>query len=259
MRELPFSSASTGFAKSLRIFAGGADNGAMVHRTGSAIASGLIELLAKDGYRGGRSETGRQFSVRIGGSRPTDTLSVSDEAKQAGINRLAQTETLEPTISAVTAAPSATIQPPRERQPEALRTPPPPIQQGGSSQSGRSRGDVNNDGIVDDADLTLVIQGMGQKVATADVTGDGVVDDKDSEVVLNNFGEQITRADNSRDDGGVSKLTGDLSGDGVVDDADLTIAIIAARNRDLSGDVNGDGRLDQSDLQMLLDHYGRTV
>ncbi len=53
-------------------------------------------------------------------------------------------------------------------------------------------GDVNRDGVVDDADLLLVLFDFGQQSSCADVTMDGIVDDADLLVVLFNFGLQCT-------------------------------------------------------------------
>jgi hypothetical protein len=50
-------------------------------------------------------------------------------------------------------------------------------------------GDVNNDGIVDDADLLQVLFAFGaSECSPADVNGDGIVDDADLLTVLFNFG-----------------------------------------------------------------------
>ncbi len=51
-------------------------------------------------------------------------------------------------------------------------------------------GDVNNDDVIDDADLLGVLFEFGQTNSSADVNGDGVVDDADLLMVLFNFGEQ---------------------------------------------------------------------
>lgn len=49
-------------------------------------------------------------------------------------------------------------------------------------------GDVNNDDIIDDADLLQILFAFGGSDFDADVNGDGVVDDADLLVVLFNFG-----------------------------------------------------------------------
>jgi len=50
-------------------------------------------------------------------------------------------------------------------------------------------GDVNSDGIVDDADLLSVLFAFGaSECSPADVNGDGIVDDADLLTVLFNFG-----------------------------------------------------------------------
>ncbi|CUU37539.1 hypothetical protein DCOP10_12083 [Armatimonadetes bacterium DC] len=51
-----------------------------------------------------------------------------------------------------------------------------------------SKGDVNLDGLVDDADLLGVLFAFGGSGGTEDVNGDGVVDDADLLTVLFNFG-----------------------------------------------------------------------
>lgn len=49
-------------------------------------------------------------------------------------------------------------------------------------------GDVNNDDIIDDADLLQILFAFGSNNFEADVNGDGVVDDADLLLVLFNFG-----------------------------------------------------------------------
>jgi len=49
-------------------------------------------------------------------------------------------------------------------------------------------GDVNNDDIIDDADLLAVLFAFGSNDFEADANGDGVVDDADLLLVLFNFG-----------------------------------------------------------------------
>lgn len=51
-----------------------------------------------------------------------------------------------------------------------------------------SQGDVNLDGLVDDADLLAVLFAFGSDDPAADVNGDGLVDDADLLTVLFNFG-----------------------------------------------------------------------
>jgi len=51
-----------------------------------------------------------------------------------------------------------------------------------------SKGDVNLDGIVDDADLLAILFAFGSSDAAVDVNSDGVVDDADLLTVLFNFG-----------------------------------------------------------------------
>jgi hypothetical protein len=51
-----------------------------------------------------------------------------------------------------------------------------------------SKGDVNLDGIVDDADLLAILFAFGSSDAAVDVNSDGIVDDADLLTVLFNFG-----------------------------------------------------------------------
>ncbi|MFN7018948.1 MAG: hypothetical protein ACK4RG_06695, partial [Fimbriimonadales bacterium] len=51
-----------------------------------------------------------------------------------------------------------------------------------------SQGDVNLDGVVDDADLLAILFEFGSSNAAVDVNSDGVVDDADLLTVLFNFG-----------------------------------------------------------------------
>ncbi len=55
-----------------------------------------------------------------------------------------------------------------------------------------SAGDVNLDGIVDDADLLQILFDFGSDNPASDVNGDGVVDDADLLTVLFNFGSSPT-------------------------------------------------------------------
>jgi len=56
-------------------------------------------------------------------------------------------------------------------------------------------GDVNRDGMIDDADLLQVLFDFGQETSCADVTMDGTVDDADLLVVLFNFGQNCASAE----------------------------------------------------------------
>ncbi len=49
-------------------------------------------------------------------------------------------------------------------------------------------GDVNNDDVIDDADLLQVLFAFGSSDPASDVNGDGVVDDADLLIILFNFG-----------------------------------------------------------------------
>jgi TolB protein len=56
-------------------------------------------------------------------------------------------------------------------------------------------GDVNRDGMIDDADLLQVLFDFGQETSCADVTMDDTVDDADLLVVLFNFGQDCASAE----------------------------------------------------------------
>ncbi|MFN7019624.1 MAG: hypothetical protein ACK4RG_10210, partial [Fimbriimonadales bacterium] len=49
-------------------------------------------------------------------------------------------------------------------------------------------GDLNNDDVIDDADLLAVLFAFGSADPDADVNGDGIVDDADLLIILFNFG-----------------------------------------------------------------------
>ncbi len=49
-------------------------------------------------------------------------------------------------------------------------------------------GDLNNDDVIDDADLLAVLFAFGSADSDADVNGDGIVDDADLLIILFNFG-----------------------------------------------------------------------
>jgi hypothetical protein len=49
-------------------------------------------------------------------------------------------------------------------------------------------GDLNNDDVIDDADLLMVLFAFGSSDPESDVNGDGIVDDADLLIILFNFG-----------------------------------------------------------------------
>ncbi|MSR42076.1 MAG: hypothetical protein EXS10_09295 [Phycisphaerales bacterium] len=48
-------------------------------------------------------------------------------------------------------------------------------------------GDLNDDGIIDAADLSILLSGWGNPKSGADINGDGVVDAEDLTILLSNW------------------------------------------------------------------------
>jgi hypothetical protein len=114
----------------------------------------------------------------------------------------------------------------------------------------RVPGDVNNDGKVDAADLSVVLKNQGHTGGRSlgDLTGDGQIDIQDYQLLEQDFGRT-----------GFAPLLGDANGDGVVDGADMKVLLSHAGKFGgiAQGDFDGDGRIDFSDFQVLEQNYGR--
>lgn len=108
-------------------------------------------------------------------------------------------------------------------------------------------GDVNGDGVVNLADLNLVLANFATPGTDGDANGDGVVDLADLNLVLANFA------------GGGSmppEVPGDVNGDGLVDLGDLNLVLANFGASTPDGDANGDGTVDLNDLNVVLANFG---
>jgi parallel beta-helix repeat protein len=57
-----------------------------------------------------------------------------------------------------------------------------------STQSSVTYGDLNNDGVVNNADLTILLTNYGSSTASADINGDGTVNVYDLSILLSHYG-----------------------------------------------------------------------
>ena len=67
------------------------------------------------------------------------------------------------------------------------------VDRGAYEFTGTCTGDVNGDGVIDLADLTIVLSNFGQNVPFGDANGDGVVDLVDLNIVLAAFGQPCSK------------------------------------------------------------------
>ena len=111
------------------------------------------------------------------------------------------------------------------------------------------KGDLNNNGGIDVGDYFFVNVSYGStcgKRLVGDVDGSGLVDSTDLGIVLG--------------DVGTSETVSDINGDGKVTDADLDLLEAnwgATLGRRLLGDVNGDNVVSIQDLSEVLSEWGK--
>ncbi len=144
-------------------------------------------------------------------------------------------------------------------------------------------GDLNQDGIVDQADVDIVQANWGQSDPNylgywlfGDPSGDGTVGQEDLDIVTANLGKGPGAWTFTRDDlvwmeftdpaittlDALQLLPGDANGDGVVDVGDLGILAgswQATAAEWANGDFTGDGNVDVGDLGVLAGHWGQEV
>jgi hypothetical protein len=116
-------------------------------------------------------------------------------------------------------------------------------------------GDANGDGVVDDADATIVASHWRAAVAggaaDGDFNDDGVVDDKDSSILAAHWTQSI-----------LPPVLGDANGDGLVNDADASILAAhwhsASSGGAADGDFNNDGTVNDKDASILAAHWTTT-
>jgi hypothetical protein len=121
-------------------------------------------------------------------------------------------------------------------------------------------GDINEDGWVDETDLTLVQDAYGHDCSgnpltpipgggVGDLNNDCVVDQEDLAILLSDYGPCPPPPVEDPNQRCISDLNGDL----VVDDADLDILL--AHYDTVLGDVDGNGVVNQADLDRVLAAY----
>jgi Ca2+-binding EF-hand superfamily protein len=120
-----------------------------------------------------------------------------------------------------------------------------------------SIGDVNRDGVIDQADIALIQASFGSHAEVgnwnpdADINGDGVVNQTDLSIAQSNFGKTF-------------HSLGDVNGDGVIDQTDLALIQAAfgshpgSANWNPACDLNGDGKVDIRDVAVCEAHQGWT-
>ncbi|MDB5319232.1 MAG: hypothetical protein JWN40_863, partial [Phycisphaerales bacterium] len=114
----------------------------------------------------------------------------------------------------------------------------------------RVPGDVNNDGKVDAADLSITLKNIGHTGGRSlgDLNGDGQIDIQDFQILEQNFGHT-----------GFAPLLGDATGDGTVNGADMKVlfAHLGKYGGIPQADFDGDGRIDFADFQVLEQNFGK--
>ncbi|MCX7424240.1 MAG: dockerin type I domain-containing protein [Planctomycetia bacterium] len=113
-------------------------------------------------------------------------------------------------------------------------------------------GDANNDGVVDDADASILgshwLQTVSGGFADGDFNTDGVVDDRDAAIMAAHWTQSV------------EPILGDANGDGVVDDEDASILgshwLQPVSGGWGDGDFNTDGVVDDRDAAILAAHWG---
>ena len=108
--------------------------------------------------------------------------------------------------------------------------------------------DLNNDGIVDSADLGMQLGATGGKDMSYDHNHDGMVDSRDVDLLLGFWGTE----------GNTGMRNPDLDGNGSVDSSDLGMMIANFGSDEAAYDLNNDGVNDQSDLDILLASWGKS-
>jgi hypothetical protein len=139
--------------------------------------------------------------------------------------------------------------------------------------------DLNNDHIVNQADLALFRQVYGTDNAVADFNGDSLVDDYDLYILRSQYFQPPgpsnpdsdrdgipDKSDNcvyvanrdqrdTDDDGYGSLCDPDLNNDHIVNAEDLALFRQATGTDDANADFTGDGRVDDADLEILRAYY----
>lgn len=108
--------------------------------------------------------------------------------------------------------------------------------------------DMNDDGVVDAADLNMQLANFGGKDMSYDHNQDGRVDGKDLDILLAFWGTE----------GDMVTASPDLNNDGTVDTNDLNQMLANFGSEDSIYDLNNDGINDENDLNVLLSFWGNT-
>ncbi len=119
-----------------------------------------------------------------------------------------------------------------------------------STDSGNSSGikinvDMNNDGIVNMADLNMQLANTGSDNMAYDHNNDGAVDNKDIDLLLSFWGQ----------DGKMIMNNPDFDGNGAVDLQDLNTMLANFEGKDMTYDLNGDGTVNDRDLSALMSFW----
>lgn len=125
-------------------------------------------------------------------------------------------------------------------------------------------GDINQDGIVDTIDLSILSTNYGKSGINyfgGDLNQDGKVDIRDLSILASNYGKSNIIA--SKIDF-LKKLyeSGDITKDGKIDDTDIYMFKRALEDSSLTWydtDLNKDGVTDDKDLQIILENLNKNV
>jgi hypothetical protein len=135
--------------------------------------------------------------------------------------------------------------------------------------------DFNKDGIVNYADLAILVAGIGKPISNlaynADLNCDDKVDDLDQTIFQQAFGKTCSISADFNNDGYITASIdlfylrqgletqsgpGDLNCDGKVDDIDVKRFTQALSSGGMtSADLNNDGISDEADLELFLNLY----
>jgi hypothetical protein len=119
-----------------------------------------------------------------------------------------------------------------------------------STASGSSLyGDVNDDCVVDKADVSRIMSLVGTKIKfdQGDLDGDGAIGKRDYYLVRASVGSTCG-----------THLIGDINGDGVVGNNDLTEVLAAYGTASWAEDIDGDGKVNEIDVDMVRAQWGAT-
>ena len=122
--------------------------------------------------------------------------------------------------------------------------------------------DINGDGKVNSADLSLMLSSFGPVTASSqicDLDGDGKVDTADLGLLLGLFNQCVQCPQLNSSSSSSGGITGDANSDGIVSGADLGLMLSCWGSSDpeclRTCDFNRDGKIDGADIGVLLSNW----